>query len=260
MASLAEGLSLLKTQLVNLKREVTALQATRVVPRDGRDGQPGRDGTNPDPDEVLEQLTALVPEAVPGTNGTDGRQGAPGPAGLTGEPGAPGEPGRTGGSGTEGAQGERGVFGPMGPAGPAGSRGPAGKDGASITDVKLEGSQLSVWIDGVKRTVGSIKVPVGPFTPGASGGGGSARRKPGEFAKQNFDGDGTIASTTTLAISTGANTLIMPEGHVGILEIKSTLGTVTLDPGGNTIENGNEVTLTVNRRFNLDGTVWLEIS
>lgn len=262
MASLADGLRLLKTEFVNLKREVVALRATRVVPRDGRDGQPGRDGTSPDHATVVEELTALIPEAIPGNDGAPGAQGEhgkDGEPGLPGAAGAPGEHGAAGETGAQGDRGERGVFGIRGPAGPSGIPGPAGKDGASITDVKLEGSQLAVWIDGVKRIVGSIKAPLGPFTPGASGGGGGARRKPGEFAKQNFDSDGTIASTTTLAVSRGDNTLLMPPGHVGILEIKSALDTVTLDPGSNTVENGNAVTETVNRRFNLDDGVWLEL-
>ena len=79
------------------------------------------------------------------------------------------------------------------------------------------------------------------------------------FNKQNFSANGTINSETELAISTGTNTLIMPTTHIGVLEVKSISGTVTLDPGSNTIENGNTVSTTANRRFNLDGTVWIEL-
>lgn len=81
----------------------------------------------------------------------------------------------------------------------------------------------------------------------------------GVFVKQVFISSGTIAEATDLVISTGTNTLVMPAAHVGILEIKSVSGAQTLDPGSNTIENGNTVLTTTNRRFNLEGTVWLEL-
>lgn len=78
--------------------------------------------------------------------------------------------------------------------------------------------------------------------------------------EQSFTGGGTIDPTTDLVINTGNNTLVMPLSYNRILEIKSISGTVTLDPGTNTIEGGdNEVTPTVNRRFYLNGTVWLEL-
>lgn len=76
---------------------------------------------------------------------------------------------------------------------------------------------------------------------------------------QKFSSSGTINDDTTLAISNGTNTLIMPTVYDLILDVKAASGTVTLDPGVNTVENGNTVTATVDRRFYLDGTVWLEL-
>lgn len=250
MASLAAALRVLKLEFSDIKREQTALRKTRVLPQrgpPGTPGEPGLDGLTPSPEQIL----ALIPEPVPGKPGEPGRDGdnITGKQGKTGLPGRPGKDGKAGKPGLPGAS----------ITGRQGKQGRDGKDGASITDVKLEAGKLSVWIDGVKRVVGTITIPLGPFTPG-SGGGGSARRKPGEFAKQNFDDDGEIVSTTTLAVSRGNNTLLMPPGHVGVLEIKSAQGTATLDPTPNTVEGGDlSVTETVNRRFNLDGTVWLEL-
>ena len=83
----------------------------------------------------------------------------------------------------------------------------------------------------------------------------------GLFKKQIFTSDGTIDDDTDLVVSTGDNDLFMPLTPTkGILEVKSISGTVSLDPFTNSIENGNDVTPTVNRRFNLEGIVWLELS
>jgi len=48
-----------------------------------------------------------------------------------------------------------------------------GKDGVSVTKVKLEkGNKLAVWLDGVRRVVGTIDIPkpAASFTPGGGGG------------------------------------------------------------------------------------------
>lgn len=76
---------------------------------------------------------------------------------------------------------------------------------------------------------------------------------------QIFSSGGTINPATNLVYSTGTHTLVMPTSSQGILEIKSISGTITLDPGGNTMEGGTSVTSTVNRRVNLNGTVWQEL-
>ena len=59
---------------------------------------------------------------------------------------------------------------------PAAKPGKDGKDGVSVTKVKLTNNELFVFLDGVKKSAGKIKLPkMGPsFAPGA-GGGGSLR-------------------------------------------------------------------------------------
>ena len=81
------------------------------------------------------------------------------------------------------------------------------------------------------------------------------------FVKQTITGTGqTIADDTDLVVSTGTHTITMSTAPTkGILEVKSISGTITLNPGTNTVENGNTVATTANRRFNLTGTVWLEL-
>ena len=76
---------------------------------------------------------------------------------------------------------------------------------------------------------------------------------------QRFSDTGTINAATELAISTGTHTLVMPDASNRILDIKSVSGTITIDSGSNTVENGNTVTTTQDRSFYLDGTVWLEL-
>ena len=75
---------------------------------------------------------------------------------------------------------------------------------------------------------------------------------------QRFTSGGTINPATNLVLSTGTHTLVMSDSE-GILNIKSVSGVITLDPGSNTVENGNTISTTVNRIFFLEGTVWLEL-
>jgi hypothetical protein len=82
---------------------------------------------------------------------------------------------------------------------------------------------------------------------------------PGRQITQQVTSSGEISQSTTLVISSGTNTLVMPTISVVILKIKSLSGTATLDPGANTIENGNSVTATVNRSLYLDGSTWIEL-
>jgi len=80
------------------------------------------------------------------------------------------------------------------------------------------------------------------------------------FVTQDLATAGTINPDVNLVRSTGTHTLVLPTAPTkGILEVKSVSGTITLNPGANTVENGNTVATTTNRRFNLSGTVWLEL-
>ena len=84
------------------------------------------------------------------------------------------------------------------------------------------------------------------------------------FKKQSFTSSGSIDDDTNLAVSDGTNTLTMPLTPTkGVLETKSKSGTATLDAGSNTFESTGTstetVTNTVNREWNLDGSVWIEL-
>ena len=189
MDQIAKALRLAKSEIDTLKSEVQELRRPRAVPRDGkpgRDGLPGaagRDGASPDMDKMVAHIIERMPGRIPGEQGEPGAPGEPGRDGTTPKPDAILErltaripepiPGQAGQLGEPGAQGLAGPQGQRGEPGAKGEPGTDGEDGASITDVKLEGSQLVVWVDGVRQVVGTIKIPLGPFTPGTGGGGGS---------------------------------------------------------------------------------------
>ena len=83
------------------------------------------------------------------------------------------------------------------------------------------------------------------------------------FSRQEFTSGGTILESTTLALSEGTHTLVMPLVHAGYLDTKSISGTITLDAGTNTFEGTGTSTETVvptqNKHWNLFGTVWLDL-
>jgi len=77
---------------------------------------------------------------------------------------------------------------------------------------------------------------------------------------QRFTTANTINSNTNLVICSATATHAMPSVHEGFLKVKSKVGfTVTLNPGTDTVENGNTVASGANREFFKDGTVWLEL-
>jgi hypothetical protein len=179
---LAEALRLLKSKVAATERDVSALQRTRVVPRDGRDGKDGAkgaDGVSPDPQAIITQLSQLIPAPIPGRDGATGSSGAVGSTGAAGADGVSPDPEaiieRLAARIPAAIAGANGKNGRDGKDGKNGRDGKDGTDGAAITDIKLEGSKLAVWVDGVKRIVGTIKTPMGAFTPGGAGGGGAAR-------------------------------------------------------------------------------------
>lgn len=84
------------------------------------------------------------------------------------------------------------------------------------------------------------------------------------FKKQSINTSTTIDNDTNLAVNAGTNTLTMPTAPTkGIVETKSKSGTATLDAGSNTFEttgtSTETVTAPINKRWNLDGTVWLSL-
>ena len=98
-----------------------------------------------------------------GPKGDKGDKGATGATGLVGPKGDKGDTGPVGLLGPTGPQGPRGPTGPTGSTGPRGSTGPQGPKGDTPTlDLKLEGNNLSLVVNGVADTV---TLPTGGGTP-----------------------------------------------------------------------------------------------
>lgn len=172
----------LKQFALKLRDEVQALAARlsqvekiRAVARDGRDGAPGtpgESGAKGDRGEAGERGAQGLP-------GRDGRDGLPGPKGdsVTRAEVEPGNmlaiwigdvktlAGRI--VAQRGEKGDKGDPGLPGPKGDKGDPGKDGKDGTKITKVELNGRELFIWLDGVKKKVGQIAFP----SLGAGGGG-----------------------------------------------------------------------------------------
>jgi hypothetical protein len=102
---------------------------------------------------------------------------------------------------------------------PTPKQGKPGKNGASITDVRLERNILSVWIDGVKKRVGKIDPPAQPAF--AQGGNTVVRQEPAK----------TVGYTPQ-------GTLVSEDLQVGALDTPST---VTFGAGGSTAGGGATV-------------------
>lgn len=169
----------LTRQVSDLCQRVASIEGVRSAMRDGRDGKDGISGK----------------DGVDGRDGRDGKDGANGEsitkveveegnllavwiggvkrvAGtILAQDGAPGRDGRDGVDGKDGAPGKDGLPGKDGKDGRNGRDGKDGKDGKSITAVALDGRDLVVTIDGVKKKVGTLTMPqIG------GGGGGSFYR------------------------------------------------------------------------------------
>lgn len=128
------------------KAIVNDVLAQMPTPRDGKDG---RDAPAVNVSDVAAIVLAKLPTPK---NGKDGRD-APELSTIvksvkaqikTPEPGRPGKEGKNGRD---------------------------GKNGVSVTKVELERNKLFVWLDGVKKLVGEIKVPAAPSAPFSPGGG-----------------------------------------------------------------------------------------
>ena len=98
-----------------------------------------------------------------------------------------------------------------------GERGAKGKDGVSVTKVKLEkGNKLAVWLDGVRRVVGTIEIPKpeAAFTPGQGGGTRRLIESPPETVGYTPEGsffslalqEGTLDTPKTILFGTGGST------------------------------------------------------
>lgn len=162
---------------IDLRKIKAAIKLLKIRPvlKDGIDGKRGFTGPE----------GKIGPEGIPGKDGKpgdagkdglmgkDGLQGLPGPNGNKGDIG---DEGKSGDRGFQGLHGDRGKTGPIGPQGKTGPKGDKGDKGVSVTQIALENNMLFVWLDGVRRKIGNIKIPdTSVFIPGGGG-----RGKPGK--------------------------------------------------------------------------------
>ena len=103
------------------------------------------------------------PQGPAGPQGVAGPQGPTGPQGPQGPAGPKGDKGDTGPQGPQSEAGPKGDTGEQGPVGPQGPQGPKGDKGDTSTlNLKLEGNNLSLVVDGVEDTVA---LPITDGTP-----------------------------------------------------------------------------------------------
>ncbi len=129
------------------KAIVNDVLAQMPTPRDGKDG---RDAPAVNVSDVAAIVLAKLPTPKNGKDGRDAPELSTIVKSVKAQIKTP-EPGRSGKDGKNGRD---------------------GKNGVSVTKVELERNKLFVWLDGVKKLVGEIKVPtanVAPFNPGGSG-------------------------------------------------------------------------------------------
>jgi hypothetical protein len=205
LAKLAQAFKILREDFSSLKGDFQRLEKVRPIVTHGKDGLSPKiedivaavlesmpaaiDGISPDPQAIAELAAKLIPEATPGRDAipptvrdvadvvlaqikkpADGI--SPDPAIIAAQAAKLIKVPKDGVSPTPEA-----VARAM-PTPQRGKTGAPGKNGVSITDVKLTNNELFVFLDGKKKSAGTVKLPAvtAPFRPGAdSGGGGGAR-------------------------------------------------------------------------------------
>ncbi len=260
-----------------LTERMDSFEATPPV--HGDPGEPGKDGTSPNIDDVVALVVEQLPE--PEKVNTDelvgkvlscmpppkhGRDAEPVnvsdvaaivlskmPPPEKGDPGISPDPEAI--ARKVKAQVRNGDKGDPGPEGPPGPR------GVSVTDVQLNNNELFVFLDGVKKTVGKLKIPVptAPFSPGNNVGGGG-RGRPGRDASPRevefVTEDTTLQSLKIYLVDPTANDVILtlPAGETGEVTVKRVSGgpnDVTIIPDAGTIDGEANKTI-VNLNTSLD--------
>jgi hypothetical protein len=131
-----------------------------------------------------------------GETGDTGPKGDKGDLGETGDTGPKGDKGNPGETGDTGSKGDKGNHGETGD---TGSKGDKGNPGNSIEKLSLEKNSLFVTINGDKKKIGTIKLPV-PFV---GGGGGSRSDISQGFTQINTDiGIGDTETSDQLTLNT----------------------------------------------------------
>lgn len=209
----------LRDEVQTLAARLSQVEKIRAVARDGRDGAPGvpgEPGGKGDRGETGERGAQGLP-------GRDGRDGLPGPKGdsVTRAEVEPGNmlaiwigdvktlAGRI--VAQRGEKGDKGDPGLPGPKGDKGDPGKDGKDGTKITKVELNGRELFIWLDGVKKKVGQIAFP----SLGGAGGGGVRRLPPDNARIGLFDYNDLATQTTPINIPSGLVNVDIPNDALG---------------------------------------------
>lgn len=218
----------------------------------GNDGAPGIQGVRGDPGPPGEpgdtgdtgdtgQRGADGPPGIQGLKGDQGAQGEPGETGDQGTPGAAGATGATGNdgsAGSAGAQGEPGEPGPQGDQGIQGIQGLKGDQGAPGP----QGEAGSDGSDGAPGAVGTLPI----ISPGSflglsatAGGPAVAIEIDGFTATQDLLYAQTVDTTSAGAITTYV---------VGVTDTSINFNAGIAAPvlAGATVQNGHQVTFTVN--------------
>lgn len=271
---LARALATIKQDLESLRTAVSNLENADLRGADGangRDGRDGKDGHSPDPDAISAQVISSLKDEIEASAELvtekvlsrvplpkDGRD-AP-PANHTDIANIVLSKIRTPKDGKDGPElndvvravskrvkdGKQGPRGLPGKDGKQGPRGLPGKDGVSITDVILKNNELFVFLDGKKKKVGKIKVPLlsAPFIPD-TGGGGATRKDDPTLIETDKDyitkSDELIICTNTSGITV---TLNDKAGNLEKVTVKmASYGPVTVDGGGKLIDGKTEVVI-----------------
>ncbi len=151
-----------------------------------------KDGKDADPQAIIEEVLARIPAPK------DGKDAQPPAladvAALVFAQMPTPKDGRDGKDGKSPTAQEVAAALPTPERGPQGKEGRPGKDGASITDVKVEkNNTLFVWLDGKKKRAGKIEVPV-PSVPQFAAGGGSRGSRGPEAEIKGYTPQGTFIS------------------------------------------------------------------
>ena len=233
LEKLARGFIALRDEVAAVRSAVDIL-GQRPAPVNGADGSDGVDGVSPDQDAIVAEVLSKIshPEKIDESAiaadvlakvplPRDGRDApivsvSDVAAVVLAKIPAP-----------EAAErGNDGATGPQGKQGPQGKKGDAGSRGASVTSVELKNNELFVFIDGLRKKAGKIKLPVvsAPFDPGGGGGRSDESSAPaavqsiygGMAITQRDAGDPDPHTISAVAHPSGDDTMNPPASPVAV--------------------------------------------
>jgi hypothetical protein len=275
-----------KSDLEQLKKEVHTLQAIKPIVKNGRDGKDGRDAPDletivkavlseiPEPEKIdIQAVLDKIPTPKDGRDGKDGRDAPPVSVSDVATVVLAQIPKPKDGKNGRDAPDLETIVKKVqaniknGEQGPAGARGPRGSKGVSVTDVELsKDNELSVFLDGVKKKVGKIKIPriVAPFSPAGGGGAGSYANGHREYLGWGDYVDTQYTQGSPLSIS--ANTdVILPNNAQSGPRFQEPQGIELFKDGKISGRNGDSILYTLDFKaipVNANATVletWVDI-